>query len=149
MCWPQKAKPSTNHLLVWNRLPPKKVFISGEKTRRIGYTGSLEFSPLVQQNVDQWQAHEPIPKPIALSSDPDQYYELILVEADRKHWLTTAKTGVWLHITAPFIALNSGSPYAYGALFQGATAKQAVEAACRFDVYSGGEIVTLSLAAAK
>lgn len=39
-----------------------------------------------------------------------------------------------------YVAIGSGRDFAYGALYMGATAKEAVKAACRFDCYSGGKI---------
>ena len=42
--------------------------------------------------------------------------------------------------TAEFHAMGSGNEIALGAMAMGATAEQAVETACRFDVYSAGPI---------
>lgn len=46
---------------------------------------------------------------------------------------------------APYFAIGSGSPYALGAMANGATAKQAVEAAIKHDLFSGGHIRHLSV----
>ena len=42
-------------------------------------------------------------------------------------------------------AIGSGAPYAIGAMFAGASASDAVAAACRHDPWSGGLISTLKL----
>lgn len=45
--------------------------------------------------------------------------------------------------TAPFYAWGSGADVALGAMHMGATAVQAVEAAIRWNVHTGGEITVL------
>jgi ATP-dependent protease HslVU (ClpYQ) peptidase subunit len=51
------------------------------------------------------------------------------------------------NIQAPFYSIGSGNEFAMGAMAFGASAKEAVEVAARFDVYTGGEITEISLAA--
>lgn len=46
-------------------------------------------------------------------------------------------------VSAPFLAFGSGADYALGAMAQGATAREAVAVAIRFDNGSGGEIDVL------
>lgn len=48
-------------------------------------------------------------------------------------------------VNAPFYALGSGYQIAMGAMEMGATAEEAVAAAIKWDISSGGEVVTLSL----
>lgn len=50
----------------------------------------------------------------------------------------------WFEFKQPYIALGSGKDYAYGALAMGASAKEAVKAAIKFDTGSGGRIKTLT-----
>ena len=45
-----------------------------------------------------------------------------------------------------YFAIGSGTKVALGAMYMGATAVQAVEAACQFDPYTGGKVVSFSLA---
>jgi len=45
-------------------------------------------------------------------------------------------------IKASYYATGSGRKFALGAMAAGATAEQAVEAAMKHDIYTGGEIVT-------
>ena len=48
----------------------------------------------------------------------------------------------WDHMPAPeFYAIGSGAPYALGAMAAGASAYQAVQAAARLDLYTGGDIL--------
>ena len=51
-------------------------------------------------------------------------------------------TGLFI-MTAPYYAFGSGKPEAVGAMFMGATAEQAVEAAIAHDRDTGGEITVL------
>lgn len=46
-------------------------------------------------------------------------------------------------VEAPF-CLGSGAAYAYGALHAGADSGQAIQAAIKYDVYSGGDVVTIN-----
>ena len=48
-------------------------------------------------------------------------------------------------ISPPYVAIGSGAVAAYGALFMGATAEQAVAAACEIDPTCGGGIDQFSL----
>lgn len=50
-----------------------------------------------------------------------------------------------IDVDGEFFASGSGYELALGAMAMGATARQAVEVAARFDVYTGGRISTLSL----
>lgn len=43
------------------------------------------------------------------------------------------------------LAIGEGAPYAYGAMFMGATAEQAVAAAIRYCIHCNGDVQTLSL----
>lgn len=51
-------------------------------------------------------------------------------------------------VIAPFHTLGSGMRFAMGAMAMGASAREAVGVAKKFDVYTGGRIATLSLAPA-
>lgn len=43
-------------------------------------------------------------------------------------------------LDAPYFAIGTGSNYAMGAMYSGASAFEAVGAACKFDIWSGGEV---------
>lgn len=70
--------------------------------------------------------------------------EAILVEADGSVW-TYEGDGVWIPFDGEFIAIGSGSEYAYGAMAAGADAREAVKIAKRFDSMSGGPVRVLRL----
>lgn len=60
--------------------------------------------------------------------------------------------GLWEHdrdgfaiCSAPFAAWGSGGTMAFTAMTMGATAREAVELACRFDCYTGGDITEMRL----
>lgn len=56
------------------------------------------------------------------------------------------KAGILIYPkTIPFVAIGSGKEAALGALHMGANAVQAVEIACKVDVYCGGEVQSLAL----
>lgn len=55
------------------------------------------------------------------------------------------KTFIRTDIDGEFFAEGSGNEFALGAMAMGAKARQAVEIAARFDIYTGGRISTLSL----
>lgn len=44
-----------------------------------------------------------------------------------------------------YAAVGTGKKFAYGALYMGATAEQAVEAAAEFDVNTGGDVQTMEI----
>jgi 20S proteasome alpha/beta subunit len=53
--------------------------------------------------------------------------------------------GVFLKTNAPYMAIGSGEPYAWGALAVGASAEKAVAVAAMFNVGTGGPISVLKL----
>lgn len=61
------------------------------------------------------------------------------------HPLIYAHAGRWCELAAPFFAIGSGCEYAMGALAAGASAREAVEIASRFDTATGGSVMQLEL----
>lgn len=51
----------------------------------------------------------------------------------------------WDHFVTPFYAIGSGRYQALGAMAAGASAREAVEAACLSDCYSGGFVQALTV----
>lgn len=70
----------------------------------------------------------------------------VVVPGDRVFFWSGAPA-LW-PVIAPFHAIGSGMRFAMGAMAMGANAREAVEVARKFDVYTGGRIATLSLAPA-
>lgn len=62
----------------------------------------------------------------------------------RQHVLCFGDNGCW-SVAEPFYTLGSGYQLALGALAMGATAKEAVEVAARYDTITGGDITVLTL----
>lgn len=58
--------------------------------------------------------------------------------------VTWGENGPWTSRGVEFCAFGSGERFALGAMAAGASAEEAVAAAIRFDVYSGGPIRTLA-----
>ncbi len=52
---------------------------------------------------------------------------------------------VWEKIDTPFIAIGSGKKFAYGAMQVGATAREAVRAACKLEKHTGGPVHVVKL----
>lgn len=71
-------------------------------------------------------------------------YVGIVVGADGSIWRYEDKL-VPFQVTAPFHAIGSGRDYAIAAMHMGKTAREAVELACLYDVYTGGPITELTL----
>lgn len=67
--------------------------------------------------------------------------------------LQLRRDGIWIYdgstrpvrVDLPFFACGSGSDIALGAMHMGAAPEQAVKAAIRFDVYTGGKVQTMTL----
>lgn len=66
----------------------------------------------------------------------------MIVTPDRRI-VVFGESGQWL-VDNEFYAMGSGERFALGAMAHGACAAEAVQAAIRFDIYSGGPIRTVS-----
>lgn len=49
----------------------------------------------------------------------------------------------WMAVNEPYFAIGSGTDYARGAMAHGATAKQAVQTASRYDAFTGMGVTTM------
>jgi len=67
----------------------------------------------------------------------------IVVKPDGSIYLAESSVHMSGPIQCEFYAIGSGAKYALGAIFAGATAVEAVEAAIRFDPHCGGDVRTL------
>jgi ATP-dependent protease HslVU (ClpYQ) peptidase subunit len=59
--------------------------------------------------------------------------------------IALVEEGTFLIVPEPFAAIGSGKGVALGALHAGASAVDAVKAAMKVDVYSGGRVFTAEL----
>lgn len=83
----------------------------------------------------------PSPVPVECSGYAVDDGKLLLIGHDDK-------TGIWRQDLAPSNAdaIGSGSPYALAAMDLGASAEDAVRAAMKRDIYTGGNVVTFRVA---
>ena len=80
-----------------------------------------------------------------MDGDPpevDEKAEGLLIYDGR---LVTWSDKGWDHIVAPFYAIGCGAAEARGAMAAGASAVEAVKAACLVDVHCGGHVDTLTV----
>lgn len=93
-----------------------------------------------------WLRAEPgTPKPQMPKDDDDTISAIVFTPHTQKgavdyYWST--KEGSLIHdvITCDYFAIGSGKQFAMGAMAAGATAEEAVRAACKHDPWSGGGI---------
>jgi len=87
------------------------------------------------------------PKPDeSLKAKEENSYTILFVHKQTKA-LWQMDNGNYPHLLrAPFMAIGSGHLLAIGAMEMGATAKQAVEAAAKYDAYTGGIINVMKVA---
>jgi len=71
-------------------------------------------------------------------------YAGIVIGADGSIWRYEDKL-VPLHVSGPFHATGSGRDYAMAAMHMGKSAREAVELACVYDIYTGGPITEITL----
>lgn len=72
--------------------------------------------------------------------------QAMVINGDGSFFYFNDQDGFSGPIRAEYAAIGSGEDFALGALKMGTSAVKAVEIACELDVWSGGEIETLSLA---
>jgi ATP-dependent HslUV protease subunit HslV len=104
-----------------------------------GYSGPLGF----QERVLEYLRGETTR--LDLPERDSGCFDSLIISPDGEVKVLDTPHGVAYAISAPYIAIGSGSQYAYGALFNGARAPDAVKAAIEFDAFSGGEVVTLAV----
>lgn len=89
-----------------------------------------------------------IDHPVAkLEGEKDQHFEALVVTPESAYYITPKLIAT--KVDAKYLALGSGQLIAYGAMYMGANAAKAVEAAITHDHNTGGKIQTISLAKVK
>jgi ATP-dependent protease HslVU (ClpYQ) peptidase subunit len=104
----------------------------------IGFSGSLRDQKLF---VDWYKAGEKIEDRPKYNSDN---WESIIINVETKE-VSEYHDGYLIEYKYDFYALGSGCFLATGAMAAGATAEEAVKIACKYDIYSSGEIHVLDL----
>lgn len=82
---------------------------------------------------------------IISDDDPPSVRNTTAVQIDPKGSMWTYEGYVWVRQRGPYGAWGSGSAFAYGALAMGASAKDAVRVAIKFDSGSGGPVRAASI----
>lgn len=125
-----------------SRVTDGDTIISNSREKKIKVNGVLFiFSGIfgdIEQMVHLYFSKEYV-KPLGCNAIVYDSDGLKLIGTDEEQYFEN---------TIPFneySALGSGSPYAYGAMDAGATAKQAVQIAAQRDVYTGGKIRTVKI----
>lgn len=105
----------------------------------IGISGHSGLTPLLIAWVEggrKWEDRPTLPQHVELHA---------IIVRPRGTITVLSQDFIEQPVETPFIAVGSGNELATGAMAMGATAAEAVEVAARFDVYTGGRIVTLPL----
>ncbi len=104
-----------------------------------GYSGNIEFKDRLIDWVLEGCDREKFP--LRYEKSP----ESTLIFWDGNELFVTGHSLPVCQRVEGYFAIGSGSPIALGALFAGATASEAVEAAIKHDVYTGGAVKTFEL----
>lgn len=118
----------------------RKVFrICGPDGRRylLGFSGQDYALALLLF----WMRHPHSPPPKILHDD---HINALLVNERNQIFAMSNTALVWCPIRASFYGIGSGGDHAEGAMAAGATAREAVRIAMRFDVHSGGGVDSIS-----
>jgi 20S proteasome alpha/beta subunit len=104
--------------------------------------GCSSTQPGLGEAIVEWYARGA--RPVAAPNKGDGKFSLLVVRPDGT--ALYANDGFYLSgpLAAPFFAIGSGEGPAMGAMHAGCSAKQAVEIACKVDVWSEPPIVTLT-----
>lgn len=117
---------------------PHIVALQGETTPGMAW---LHWFRVCMMSAEAWRN--------PLSHTPADIIDRFLEhDADFTAVVLTPHDGLWIYdewgvpqkITAPYYAVGSGAKAALGAMFAGATATQAVLAACEHDPYTSGPV---------
>jgi 20S proteasome alpha/beta subunit len=80
----------------------------------------------------------------SFQKDNERYVHALLIMNNKEIW-RYERQPYPIIVEMPFFASGSGRDFAISAMAMGKTAKEAVELACRFDVYCGNGIDELNL----
>jgi len=106
------------------------------KPFHVGLAGTIEGFALVL---------EYLADPINVKPPKAKGMEALVLTSDGKIWTFWNNPSVWTQVDQPYYAIGSGMTYAMGAMLAGATAKDAVKAACKADINSGMGITVVDL----
>jgi hypothetical protein len=108
-----------------------------------GFCGSLELGEIMKRHLINIGSNEGGGVLEDRSDLDKENFEGIIIQPDGTTLFFENRT--WIRLSVPYLAMGSGKEHAYGALYLGASSKQAVKAATVLDPNSGGKIITLSI----
>jgi len=104
----------------------------------------MAFMDWLEAHLERSQTLLSMPKDMLLGED-DYPFSALVINRDGRVFSYDG-FGHPYEVEGPFFAIGSGRDYAVGAMDMGATAKEAVSVAIKWDVMTGGEVQSLSLA---
>ena len=110
----------------------QKLFRVGDAI--IGFCGHVHAAMVFVDWYENREARKPD------MGNENEWEALVLHGQTLEHWTASLRPVACLD---PYYAIGSGSHLAIGAMWAGADARQAIEAARRWDTNTGGRIVTL------
>lgn len=111
------------------------------KGRRYVYGGTGEL-PDVQRIANWIMAGA---KPEDAPENKSDTGGLVVERRTGKAWIVCGEPAIMLPLSEPQFAVGNGRDFALAAMACGKTAKQAVEIAIRFNVFSGGEVDVIKI----
>lgn len=101
-----------------------------------GRSGSLRYTiPMIKKWIDKGMVNEDLPDQVTIIRLAEGCVEVYDSSMQSIHRLTNGEC----------VAIGSGTDYALAAMEGGASPKNAIDIASRFDKYTGGKIVTIKL----
>lgn len=118
-------------------MPGLKLFLAGRYA--VGFAGDLRYAPFIER---WFTADCPVgDEEFCRMWDDD--WDILAMDEAGKPYVCFADT---LHpITQQFYAIGSGSHFALGAMHKGATAREAIAASARFDIYTNAVIEEITV----
>ncbi len=118
----------------------KKIHVCKGHIYAFAGAGSM-MEPLMQWHWRDGCAPDKLPK-----SDQDGGWSMIVIGPNERLFYTSKQPYADI-IEVPF-AMGFGGDYALGAVAAGADARRAIEIACMYDAYTGGDIQVVNIAEA-
>lgn len=108
----------------------------------VGIVGDLTF---FRPFLDEFDPHVDDPLERCGVVPDDDHTAIVVVDPDGSVRVYSDCSYWEEPIDAPYLAYGSGSSYALGAMASGSSARTAVEQACKYDIYSSGRVLWVSL----
>lgn len=106
-----------------------------------GGAGTLVTIAQIMRTLHTFKGYDDIVAAVNDMMDEDSQFLL----ADQRGRVFIIEAGGIAQVRTKFISIGTGSAYAMAAMHMGADAKEAVQVARKFDIFTGGRIMSLSL----